>query len=282
MTGDVEGHTVGARAAALVRACHPEPTLAVTALMAALAQSAGAPTGRVAAALLAGQLTTGWSNDWIDRDRDRATGRTDKPVPQGLLSSRLLGGAALTAGLASIPLSLLLGAAAGLLHLAAVLSALSYNALLKRTPLSFLPYALSFGALPSVLTLAIPGAGLAPAWATAGAALLGVGAHLANVLPDLEGDLATGVRGLPHRLGRRWSTAAMAVLLLVATVLLAFGPGAPGPAGVLALVLAGLLTATGLLLARRPGSRAAFLAALAVAGVDVVLLVARGAALTPG
>src|SRR3712207_7375206 len=32
---------------------------------------------------------------------------------------------------------------------------------------------------------------------------LGVGAHLLNVLPDLEDDAATGVRGLPHVLGPR-------------------------------------------------------------------------------
>jgi hypothetical protein len=36
----------------------------------------------------------------------------------------------------------------------------------------------------------------------------------------------------------------------------------------------------GLLVARRPGSRAAFLAAIVVALVDVVLLLARGADLT--
>jgi len=267
--------------AALVRACHPEPTLAVTAIAGALAHGAGAPVGLVAAAFLSGQLTTGWSNDWIDRDRDLATGRRDKPVPTGRLTAGALRTAALLAALACVPLSLSLGAAAGAVHLLAVGSALSYNAWLKATALSWVPYALSFGLLPSVVTLAV-GAGAAPWWAGAAGALLGVGAHLANALPDLEDDVDTGVRGLPHQLGRRTSTLLMAGLLLAATALLAAGPGRPGILGAAALTVALLLTAGAVVLSWRPGSRAAFSCAVAVAVVDVVLLVARGAALTGG
>ena len=268
--------------AALVQACHPEPTLAVTAIAGALASGAGAPVGRVAAAFLAGQLTTGWSNDWLDRERDRRSARQDKPLVQGRLQPGTLRAAAVGAAGACGPLSLALGVRPGLAHLLAVGSALSYNAGLKSGPLSFLPYAVSFGLLPNVVVLAAPGGGLAQGWATAAGALLGVGAHLANALPDLEDDLATGVRGLPHRLGRSRSTALMAGLLLLATALLAYGPGEPGPYGGGALALAGLFTAYGLALARRPGSRAAFRAAVAVAGIDVALLVARGAALSDG
>ena len=122
---------------------------------------------------------------------------------------------------------------------------------------------------------------LAPAWATAAGALLGVGAHLANALPDLEEDLATGVRGLPHALGARRSAALAAVLLLAAAVVLAVGPGRPGAGPVAAVVVALAVTAAGLALARRPGSRAAFRAALVVAALCVALLVARGAVLVP-
>ena len=48
-----------------------------------------------------------------------------------------------------------------------------------------------------------PGADRAwpPAWMMATGAVLGVGAHLLNALPDLADDDATGVRGLPQRLG---------------------------------------------------------------------------------
>lgn len=262
---------------ALVRACHPEPTVAVTTLAAALAASVGARPARVAAAFAAGQLTTGWTNDWRDRDRDRAAGRTDKPVVAGGLSTALLGRAAVGAASATVPLSFALGRRAGAAHLVAVGSAAAYNLGLKATPLSFAPYALSFGLVPSVVTLSV--GGWAPWWAGAAGALLGVGAHLANALPDLEDDVAAGVRGLPHRVGRPASEALSAVLLLSASGLLALGPGRPGRSALAVLAGATALTGAGLVRSRRPGSRAAFRAALAVAGLDVGLLVARGSAL---
>jgi 4-hydroxybenzoate polyprenyltransferase len=127
-----------------------------------------------------------------------------------------------------VPASLALGLAPGLLHLAAVAAAWSYNVRLKSTLASWVPYALAFGAVPSIVTLALPGGPPAPVWATLAGALLGVGAHLCNALPDLEQDLATGVRGLPHALGARRSGALAAGLLLVAALLLALGPGRPG------------------------------------------------------
>ena len=268
------------QARALVRASHPEPGLAVTVIAGVLAGGAGAPVAPVMAAFCAGQLATGWSNDWIDRDRDRRTGRSDKPLVQGSLTPGTLRTAAGLATAACVPLSLALGWRAGLAHLVALASALAYNAGLKAGPLSFLPYAVSFGLLPHVVTLAAPGGRPAAWWACAAGALLGVGAHLANALPDLEGDVATGVRGLPHRLGRPRATALMAGLLLLATAVLAFGPGPPGPYGTAALALAGALTAAGVALAGRPASRAAFLAAVGVAVVDVTLLAARGAQLS--
>jgi 4-hydroxybenzoate polyprenyltransferase len=260
--------------ALLVRACHPEPTLLVSLVAAALAASVHARTGWVFAAFLAGQLCTGWTNDWRDRERDLAVGRADKPVE---LPRAVVGRAAVVAAVLCVPLSLAMGTRAGLWHLVAVASAAAYNLGLKSTLLSWAPYALSFGLVPSIVTLGV--GTWAPAWATGAGALLGVGAHLANTLPDLEDDVATGVRGLPHRLGRPVSEALAAVLLLAATALLALGPGRPGARAAVALVAAAVVTAAGLVVARRPGSRAAFRAALVVAGVGVALLLARGSAL---
>jgi 4-hydroxybenzoate polyprenyltransferase len=261
----------------LVRACHPEPTAAVTALAAGLAASVGGSPLRVAAAFLSGQLSVGWSNDWFDARRDLAVNRQDKPVVQGLpvTTVRLT---ALLAAAACVPLSLLLGTRAALVHLVAVASAWLYNRWLKATVLSVAPYALSFGLVPSVVTLSLEGHPWAPWWATGAGALLGVGAHGANVLPDLEDDAATGIRGLPHRLGRQVTTVLSGLALLGATLLLALGPGLT-VAGTVALVLAPVILGTGFVLARRPGSRAAFLAVLVLAGVDVALLVLRGAVL---
>jgi len=269
---------------ALVRASHPEPTVAVTAIATALAVSAGLG-GRavlVAAAFLSGQLSVGWSNDWIDAARDRRDARADKPVARGELPVQHVRTAALVALVLCIPLSLALGPAAGLLHLAAVAAAWGYNARLKATAWSWAPYALAFGSVPSIVTLALADRQLAPWWATVAGALLGVGAHLTNALPDLEEDLAHGIRGLPHRLGARRAAALAAVLLLAAALVLALGPGSPGALSLVVVAVAAAVTGTGLALSRRPGSRAAFRAAIVVAAVCVGLLVARGAVLVPG
>jgi 4-hydroxybenzoate polyprenyltransferase len=269
------------RVPALVRACHPEPTVAVTAIATALAVASGRGAGAlwVAAAFLTGQLSVGWSNDWIDGERDRRNARVDKPVARGTLAPGTVRTAALVAVVLCVPLSLAMGVAAGLVHLVAVAAAWAYNARLKATALSWAPYAVAFGLVPSIITLGLAEPRWAPAWATAAGALLGVGAHLANALPDLEEDLAQGVRGLPHRLGPQRSAGLAAVLLLAATVLLALGPGSPGPAALAAVVLAAAVTGVGLGAGRHPGSRAPFTAALVVAVVSVALLVARGGAL---
>jgi len=258
----------------LLRASHPGPTVAVTAVATALSASAGlgARSLAVAAAFLSGQLSVGWSNDWVDAARDRAVDRRDKPVVQGALRVTTVRTAALLALLSCVPLSLLVGTWAGAAHLVAVASAWQYNAHLKSTTLSWAPYAVSFGLVPSIAVLGLPGQPLAPAWATAGGALLGVGAHLANVLPDLADDAATGVRGLPHQLGHRRSALLAGVALVGATALLALGPGYDGR-GALAVLVAGGVFAAGL----RRGT--AFGAAIVVALLDVGLLVVRGGSL---
>ena len=270
-----------ARLSAYVQASHPEPTLAVTSLTTVLALSAGAgPSALVLGlAVLAGQLSVGWSNDWLDADRDTAVGRPDKPVTRGAVTPRALRSAAVAAAAVCLPLSALLGWRAGGLHVVAVAGAWAYNLRLKATAWSWLPYAFAFAALPSVVTLTLPGHPLAPPWATGAGLLLGIGAHLANALPDLQDDLAAGVRGLPHRLGARLSAGLSAALLLGATGCLVFGPGSPGPVRLGALGAAAAGCGLGLLRSTRPGSRASFRAVLLVAAVDVALLLASGSSL---
>jgi 4-hydroxybenzoate polyprenyltransferase len=262
----------------LVRACHPEPTAAVTVLTATLVGVSGGNPLVAGAAVLSGQLSVGWSNDWVDADRDRAVDRRAKPVVQGLPVTTLRA-AALLALVACVPLSLAMGWYAGAGHLVAVASAWAYNARLKGTVLSWVPYVLSFGLLPNVVTLTAPGHPTAPWWATLAGALIGLGAHGANVLPDMDDDAATGVRSLPQRLGRRATSVLAGLSLLAATVLLAVGPGTSA-LGWLAVGVAALGVAGGLVLGRRPGSRAPFLSVILVALVDVALLLLRGGSLT--
>jgi 4-hydroxybenzoate polyprenyltransferase len=265
----------------LLKASHPEPTIAVTAMTTAFAAAAGrGPAGVfwVAAAVLAGQLSVGWNNDYLDRDRDAAARRWDKPIVTGAVAAETVRRAAVLALVAAAAASFASGWRAAVAHLAALAVAWGYNAGAKSTAVSVLPYVVAFGAAPAFVILGLPGHPLPPAWLVAAAGLLGGGAHFVNVLPDMADDLRAGVRGLPHRLGRRRSIVVAAVLLLAASWLLAAAPpGGLDGLGLAALATVAALVSVALWTSRRPGSRAAFRVVLLVAVLDVALLVARGA-----
>jgi 4-hydroxybenzoate polyprenyltransferase len=180
----------------------------------------------------------------------------------------------------TVPFSFVLGIEAGLTHLTTVASAFSYNLYLKRTAWSWLPYAVSFGLLPLVVTLSLPIPRTPPLWAVAAGSLLGAGAHLTNVLPDLDDDMATGVRGLPHRMGRTTATLSALVVLSLASVIVVLGaPGAPTPHGLVALTAVGGLVLTCCLVAlTHDRSRFPFYATILIAAVDVLLLLTSGSA----
>lgn len=250
------------------------PTLAVTVFATALAVAAGRDTVGcllVALAVLSGQLSVGWCNDRVDAVRD--TGRTDKSIPDGSIGSRAVAVAAGCALAACIPLSLASGLLAGCAHLVGVAAGWAYNLHLKRTVLSWAPYTVAFGLLPAFVTLGLPGRPWPPGWEVATAALLGVGAHLANVLPDIAADRAAGIRGLPQRLGPARTLLIMPIPLLLASVILVFGP--PGPVdapGWIALGLCVVLAGVAVLLPVATGrTGVAFRAALGIATVDVAL-----------
>jgi 4-hydroxybenzoate polyprenyltransferase len=271
------------RLPALLAACHPEPALAVTTLTTVLALRAGRGVAGGAAVALAvglGQLSVGWSNDWVDASRDRAAGRTDKPLANGQLSVRTVGLAAGLALAGAFAASELSGWRAALAHQAALVAAWAYNLGLKATPVSIGPYVVAFGLLPAFVTLGLPGHPWPPAWALGAGALLGAGAHLANVLPDIEADRTAGIRGLPQRLGAPASRLASLVLLLAASGVLALGARPRDAVSGVVLAAAVGVAGLGLLRSRRPdGSRAAFRAVLVMAALDVALLAVRGATL---
>lgn len=269
----------------LVAASHPLPSVAVTVLATAVSVAAGRSAAGVVLvtfAVLAGQLSIGWSNDLLDRDRDVVAQRHDKPLATGELAPRTAGVACAVAAVACVPLSLASGPAAGVAHLLAVAGGWAYNLGLKRTPLSVLPYAVSFGLLTAFLTLGLPGSPWPAAWALAAGALLGTGAHFLNVVPDVDEDLAAGVRGLPQRLGAARSATTGAVLLATAVALAVLGPAGPVPPWAWAgLTVAGAAAfAAALTGARARPGRTPFVLALVVAAVAVGLLVGRGGDLT--
>lgn len=221
---------------------------------------------------MTGQLSVGWCNDAFDARRDTATGRRGKPVVDGAIAVTQVWAAAYAALALCVPLSLFCGLWAGAVHLAAVGAGWAYNVRLKATRWSWAPYALAFAALPAFVALGLPGHPW-PAWWVVGAgALLGIGAHLGDVLPDIRGDLATGVRGWPQRLGPDRARLLLPVPLVIASALLALGPaGPPGRREMAALAVVLLVAVTGTVLGRR-WERLAFATAIVVAAVDVTLL----------
>ena len=275
----------GGAAAALLAACHPLPTLAVTVLATAVSVAAGRPAlgcVLVAMTVLAGQLSIGWSNDLVDLDRDLEAGREDKPLATGRLSARVVAGACAVAVGICVPLSLANGWRAGTAHLLAVGGGWAYNLGLKRTVLSFVPYAISFALLTAFLTLGLPGEPWPQPWVLGAGALLGVGAHFLNVVPDVEDDLAAGVRGLPQRLGATRSAVVGAALLAGASSLVVVGPPGRVPAwGWAGLAVAlGAAVSSGAAGVRRTTGRTPFALAVVTAAVTVVLLVSRSTDLT--
>jgi 4-hydroxybenzoate polyprenyltransferase len=187
---------------------HAAPAFTVVA--AGLAFALVAARGRVDAprlALLAGMLAAnqyaaGALNDAVDAPADAAAGR-GKPIQAGSISAATARRLALAAGLASLAFGLALNPATFALAATALACAWSYDLWLKGTAASVLPFAV---ALPLVPLGAYGAAGRFPAvlwWAWPVGFLAAVAVHLADSLPDVETDRATGVRGLAPRLGVR-------------------------------------------------------------------------------
>jgi 4-hydroxybenzoate polyprenyltransferase len=272
---------VPAAALSLARATHPGPTVVVTAVTVLRGVGVGLEPPRLALlglAMLVGQASVGLGNDWLDAARDAAAGREDKPVAQGLVSAAAAQTAALVTAVAAVALTVPLGVPATLAHGAFIASAWSYNLGLKSTPASVVPYIISFGLLPMIVTLALPKPMPAALWAMGMGALLGIAAHFTNVIPDLEDDRRTGVRGLPHALGRRLSGIATFLALTAASVVAVLGAGgSPTAVHWLGMAFTLAIAAVGIVLViAQPPRRLLFRLVLLAALVDVALLASSG------
>lgn len=254
----------------LAGASHPLPSAAVTAFAGALGAKAGLSAGTLillVVAILSGQLSIGWLNDYVDRDADRRAARSEKPLATGLVGEMAVRRALAGAASVCVVTSLALGVRPAVLHLAAVASAYSYDVRLKWTVLSWLPFLVSFGLLPCVVTTALPRHPFPSVGIVVAGAVLGVGAHLANTVKDTETDALTGVRGFPQRIGPRRSLVLAAGCVAVAgwsTVLATPGSWIARSCAVAAVVAAIVVAGAG----RRLAFPAIILAtALVVAGV---------------
>lgn len=267
---------------ALLRLAHPLPTLLNAVAAAALATVAGgtpSAAALVALTMLGVHTFIGATNDYIDRDRD--AGRPEKPLARRQLPPRvalLMAAAGLTAGLT---------AAAQVSALTLVLAALgalvgfTYNIWLKRTALSWLPFAVGVSIIPAFAWSTVSSVLPTPILTLSLVALPG-GAALAlqNSLADRVLDAERGMRSAAVRLGEARALGALVVLHAMSFVaLLLTAPSSTSP---LLLSVAGLLLAAGTtgsaMRSRWTRQRAWEIcaAALALAALSVALATAEG------
>jgi 4-hydroxybenzoate polyprenyltransferase len=174
-------------------------------------------------AVLCGQLSVGWLNDYVDASLDGSVARSDKPVVAGALQRSALKLPIAIALILVVPMSFLAaGFMGGLAHILAVASAHVYNLYLSRTIWSWLPYAISFGLLP----LFVAQTASAELWPEPPMiilfSLVGLIAHLLNALPDIEIDRKAGKGGLAVSLGRQKSLMLAAGISVVAIAVLLY------------------------------------------------------------
>jgi 4-hydroxybenzoate polyprenyltransferase len=159
-------------------------------------------------------------NDWCDRALD-ATAKPWRAIPAGVVpQSRIVTAAWATAGLSALVASAF-GIDMVLLNAVGIASGFAYNAWLKRTHLSWLPFAIAFPLVPLFAAAALD------VWPPGWPSLFVVGVpvvlaiHLADSLPDLNADAAAGVFGLATHLGPRAAVRVSLVALALASGLAA-------------------------------------------------------------
>ena len=199
----------------LLKASHFGPTVLVSTIswfFAAYYWWEG-PAFVIAFGVFTGQLVVGWSNDLYDYEDDLKHNRVKKPLVSGVISRQYL-----TKWLCfMVPFAFVanlfgpLGIKGGLVYMFGISMGVAYNFYFKYNIFSWLPYALAFAALPSCV--AISKDITPPTWMWLGGAIFGTAAHFINVIKDMDQDRASGIGGLPQRIGKRNSIVAAAFLI---------------------------------------------------------------------
>ena len=202
----------------LLKASHFGPTLLVTAISFGFATYYWweGPAYVIAFGVFTGQLVVGWSNDLYDFEDDLRHNRLNKPLVAKTITKETLQRWLRFMVPFSFIANLLgpLGIKGGLVYMLGIACGVAYNFYFKFSPLSPLPYAIAFAALPSCIAFSkdiTP-----PLWMWLGGALLGMAAHFINVIKDMKEDQISEIGGLPQRLGTTKSIITAAVLALLA------------------------------------------------------------------
>jgi len=249
----------------LAKASHFGPTITVTITSLLLATNVWweGPALVIAFGVFLGQLLVGFTNDLNDYQDDLKHQRINKPLVSGVITTSQLQRAIEIVAPIAVVVNIAgpLGIKGGLIYLFGVGMGISYNLYFKSTLLSPLPYAIAFSALVSCIVVATDRR--PPLWLITAAALLGVAAHFANVLKDLDQDLNSGIKGLPQRLGKKYSRIIVSLLLISTTLLLNYiHPNTP-------LLVIGLIAAV---ITSVAPNKLMFSALMITAVIDVVLM----------
>ena len=250
----------------LAKASHFGPTMTVTITSLLLANNLWweGPAIIISFGVFLGQLLVGFTNDLNDYQDDLKHQRLNKPLVSGRITTAQLQRAIKIIAPLAVAVNIFgpLGIKGGLIYLLGVGMGISYNLYFKSTLLSPLPYAVAFAALAACIVEATDRN--PPLWLMSAAALLGVAAHFANVLKDLDQDLTSGIKGLPQRLGKKYSRLIVSILLITTTLLLNnTHPNAP-------LLVIGLIAAV---ITSFAPNKLMFSALMITAVIDVALLI---------
>ncbi|CAN5196198.1 hypothetical protein BH18CHL2_BH18CHL2_09070 [soil metagenome] len=190
-------------------------------------------------AVLLTQLSIAVHNNWCDRGAD-AVSKPWRWIPRGVIAPNSAVAAAVLLFASGITAGFALGPAVGGLVLLGTTAGLAYNAWLKKTPWSWVPFCVALPTL-AICSLALTrGSAPLPLGLYAVGAPLVVAIHLADAVPDIAADRAAGVRGLAVTLGRRRALAACWALLafgLGLAVLTWPPPSSPGSGALASAVL---------------------------------------------
>ncbi len=212
------------RLIAYVELLHLPPIIAVllgTTAFAATAVTGWPPAVELAvllSSLLLTQLAISLHNDYCDRELDAST-KPWRALPQGYVKpSTALGFAVLLAG-AGIAVAGFLSLGLAVLVAIGVAAGFVYNAWLKSTALSWLPFWVGLPTLPLAAFEAVGRFDFQLCLAYVSGAPLVIAIHLADTIIDIKSDAAHGIEGLAHRLTPKQAYLACWLSVLLAQAL---------------------------------------------------------------
>lgn len=267
-----EGAPLPPRWLSLLRVVHPFPSVLVAALTVAIIPLADRHAERamylqLGLGMLLYQVAIGLANDVADATADRSA-KPWKAIPRGLIGRRAAAAAAATCAVAGLALTAGLGWRAWCVGAGGLACGLAYDVYLKRTPVSWLPFAIALPLIPTWVFVATGRWEHMLWWAFPLAGILGLALHLANQAPDASQPGAGLVGTLGEPRSRRYAVALFVLAALGAAAVLA------SDSLVLALIAA---WAAGLVVAASPRATAwlgrdGLFGLLAVAGGALAVL----------